>query len=222
MNAWVRPAFRFLAARLSGVYYLLTSPSVFTRDSVVGGDFDVGEYTYGIPKVLYREGGARLKIGKFCSIADGVVILLGGEHRLDWVTTYPFTASAPYDFSSDWPKAKGVGGYPLGKGDVTIGNDVWIGYGATILSGVTIGDGAVVAAGAVVSRDVEPYAIVAGNPARAVRKRFDEETILALLQIRWWDWPVHRIQDSVRELATSDLSAIIGGSGKSSSRMPSA
>lgn len=136
------------------------------------------------------------------------------------VTTYPFTASAPYDFSSDWPRAKGMGGYPLGKGDVMIGNDVWIGYGATILSGVTIGDGAVVAARAVVTRDVEPYAIVAGNPARVVRKRFDDDTIRALLQIRWWDWPVHRIQENVRELATSDLSAILGDSTRNSHREP--
>ncbi|HEX5127349.1 MAG TPA: CatB-related O-acetyltransferase, partial [Rhodocyclaceae bacterium] len=124
--------------------------------------YSIGRGTYG-DDLLVRNWneGTTLRIGNYCSIAAGVKIYLGGEHRTDWVTTYPFSAL--------WPEAAHIEGHPRSKGDVTIGNDVWIGTEAMILSGVTIGDGAVIGARAVVSRDVPPYAIVAGNPASVVR-----------------------------------------------------
>ena len=148
--------------------------------------YGIGRGTYGKPQISSWGEETTLKIGAFCSIASGVNIYLGGEHRIDWVTTYPFSVL--------WKAAKHIKGHPKTKGDVIIGNDVWIGAGAVILSGVTIGDGAVIGTNAVVTKNVPPYAIVAGNPTRVVRKRFDEETIGHLLKIRWWEWEDNRIE----------------------------
>ena len=171
----------------------------YTKDRlhelVSTGLVTVGDYTYGCPKVLHWNDKTILCIGKYCSISDDVTIILGGNHRPDWVTTYPFSA-----LSNDWPEAENIEGHPATKGDIVIGNDVWIGYGATILSGVTIGDGAVVGAKAVVSKDVSPYAIVVGNPAQEVKKRFDEEMISVLLERRWWDWPEERVRSHMGAL----------------------
>jgi len=148
------------------------------------GQFVIGAYTYGRPKVRFPESGARLVIGRYGSIADGVEILLGGNHRLDWATTYPFPALPEL-----WPETAGKTGHDTTRGDVVIGHDVWLGSQCMVMSGVTIGHGAVVAARAVVTRDVPPYAIVAGNPARVVRLRFDETRIASLLETTWWTRP---------------------------------
>ena len=142
--------------------------------------FEIGRGTYGTPRIRSWREGPTLRIGSFCSIAANAQIFLGGEHRTDWVTTYPF--------SQFWEEARHIPGHPRIKGDVVIGNDVWIGSDAIILSGVTIGDGAVIGAGAVVSRSVPPYAVVIGNPAQVVRNRFDDATIERLLALRWWSW----------------------------------
>ncbi len=153
------------------------------------GQFTICPYTYGRPKVRFPESGARLVIGRYGSIADGVEILLGGNHRLDWATTYPFPALPRL-----WPQAAGMTGHDTTRGDVVIGHDVWLGSQCMVMSGVTIGHGAVVAARAVVTRDVPPYAIVAGNPARVVRLRFDEARIAALLETAWWNRPRSEIE----------------------------
>lgn len=142
----------------------------------------------------------KLVIGSFCSIARATVFL-GGNHRTDWVTTFPFPAFQEWNAE--------IPGYTATKGGVSIGSDVWIGWGATIMSGVTIGDGAVVAAGAVVTRDVAPYQIVAGNPARVKSTRFSEGTIEALLKIRWWDWPDAKIKDNVGQLCSGNIEAFV-------------
>ncbi|MCX7383985.1 MAG: CatB-related O-acetyltransferase, partial [Alphaproteobacteria bacterium] len=159
----------------------------FTRDALRAWidhwGYSVGEWSYGVPAIMWGEG-ARLSIGKYCAIAPGVTIYLGGNHRPDWVTTYPFSALAQH-----WPAARGIVGHPASKGEVTIGHDIWIGNDATILSGVTIGHGAVIGANALVTKDVPPYAIVCGNPARVIRLRFSEAQIASLLRIAWWDWP---------------------------------
>lgn len=144
--------------------------------------FSIGAYSYGRPKVRFPESGRNLTIGRYCSIADKVEILLGGDHRLDWVSTYPFAAMAGL-----FPEARAPEDYHASRGDVTIGHDVWLGSGCMILSGVTIGHGAVVGARAVVARDVPAYVVVAGNPARIVRRRFDDGTVAALLAAAWWD-----------------------------------
>ena len=160
--------------------------------------YSIGEFTYGSPNpasspdveyVEYEKGKAKLKIGRFCSIADGVGIVLSVGHRPDWITTYPLS----YVLEG----VQELQGLPAYKGSVTIGNDVWIGKNAIILSGVTIGDGAVIGAGSVVTKDVEPYAIVAGNPANLIRKRFDQKTIDELLKIKWWNWDERRIRENV-------------------------
>jgi len=144
-----------------------------------------GRGTYGRPTEL-RWGGVdgELIVGQFCSIANGVTVLLGGEHRTDTVTTYPFSV-----WQQRWPGAAGIDGRARTKGDVVIGNDVWIGLSAMILSGVHIGDGAVVGAGSMVTKDVPPYAIVGGNPAQVIRMRFAPASVERLLVLRWWDWP---------------------------------
>jgi acetyltransferase-like isoleucine patch superfamily enzyme len=164
------------------------------------GQIAVGAYTYGRPKIRFPESGMRLRIGRFGSIADGVEILLGGNHRLDWVTTYPFPA-----LPGLWPEAAAITGSDSSRGDVLIGHDVWLGSQCMVLSGVTIGHGAVVAARAVVTRDVPPYAIVAGNPARVVRMRFAEDQIAELLAARWWNWPMPDIRRAIPLLMSDDV-----------------
>jgi acetyltransferase-like isoleucine patch superfamily enzyme len=162
---------------------------------------EIGRGTYGEPVVYDWGEGSKLKIGNFCSISLNVMIFLGGEHRTDWVTTYPFNVF--------WDSAKHIQGHPKSKGDVIIGNDVWIGMDALILSGVTIGDGAVIGTNAVVAKNVPPYAIVAGNPARIIRYRFDAETIEKLLEIAWWNWPDEKIDAAVSLLLSPDISQFI-------------
>lgn len=159
--------------------------------------YEYGYASYGLPRVHDWSEGASLKIGKYCSIAEDVDIFLGGNHRPDWVSTFPFPA-----FSAQHGN---IEGYAISRGDVVIGNDVWLCTGAKILSGVTIGNGAVVGAYAVVSRDVEPYSIVAGNPAKVVRYRFSEEERLQLEQIAWWNWDEAAIQEAIPLLCSENL-----------------
>ena len=160
--------------------------------------YEIGEYTYGVPSIVFPHG--KLKIGKFCSIAWDVTIFLGGNHRTDWIATYPFPTSA-----DRFPNAREIEDFLETRGDVTIGNDVWIGINTIILSGVTIGDGAVIGAGTVVTGDVEPYTIVSGNPMRVIRKRFPDHAIEKLLEIKWWDWPYEKINANVHVLCSGDV-----------------
>lgn len=166
--------------------------------------WDVGNYSYGRPRIRHWGEPARLVIGRFCSIADGVELVLGGNHRLDFGSTYPF-----HDFPDLWPGVPAPPGFPATKGDIVIGSDVWIGSGAMILSGVTIGHGAVIAARAVVAKPVPPYAVVAGNPARLVRTRFDEATVARLLEARWWDLPDETIRSLVPLIQSPDIEALL-------------
>lgn len=160
--------------------------------------YEIGEHTYGVPRVVFPDG--KLKIGKFCSLAWDVTIFLGGNHRVDWIATYPFPSS-----HDKWPNARGVEKFLTTRGDVIIGNDVWIGSDVIILSGVTIGDGAVIGVGSVVTSDVPPYSIVGGNPAKVIRKRFSDEAIEKLLKIKWWDWPSEKINENVHILMSGDI-----------------
>jgi acetyltransferase-like isoleucine patch superfamily enzyme len=165
-----------------------------------------GKYTYsdGNPKVFYRNNDAKLVVGKFCSIASGVNIYLGGNHRTDWVTTYPF-GHINQDKFTDF---NGVG-HPSTKGDVIIGNDVWIASNVTIMSGVTIGDGAVIANNSHVVKDVEPYSMVGGNPAKLIKYRFTKEQIENLLEIKWWDWDDDKINKYTPLLCNNNIDDFI-------------
>lgn len=174
--------------------------STQTRDRFHSPQFSIGKHTYGEPKILTFDTTSRFCIGRFCSLSDNITILLGGNHRLDWITTYPFPV-----FSKSWPEASSISGHPASKGDIIIGNDVWIGYGATILSGVTIGDGAVIGAMSVISKDVAPYAVMAGNPAVERKKRFSDELISKLLDIAWWDWPEEKIRANISLLCSPKI-----------------
>lgn len=148
----------------------------------------VGAFTYGVPVVRQWDNNEKVSIGKFCSIANAY-IYAGGEHRCDWGSTYPFNCMMA-DFSY-------IEGNPTTKGEVFIGNDVWIGSDAKIMSGVTIGDGAVIGANSLVTKDVPPYAIVGGNPAKVIKYRFDEETITKFLEIKWWNWGYEYIYEII-------------------------
>lgn len=167
--------------------------------------FRIGHHTYGRPKVRFPETGAGLTIGPYGSIADRVEILLGGDHRTDWVSTYPFAA-----FAHLWPGAAAVGtAHHASRGDVAIGADVWLGSGCMILAGVTIGHGAVVAARSVVTRDVEPYWIVGGQPARPIRRRFDDAAVAALLESAWWDLPDAEVATLVPLLQSGRVAELV-------------
>ena len=149
--------------------------------------------------------GDKLIIGKFCAIARGVEFVMNGaNHRMDAVTTYPF-----YIMGGGWGSAIAPvkGELPL-KGDTVVGNDVWIGQNVTVMPGVHIGDGAIIGTDSVVASDIPPYSIAVGNPCRVVRKRFDEELIDYLLQIRWWDWDIEKINRNMKALCSGDLNRI--------------
>lgn len=162
--------------------------------------FSVGRCTYGEPFIPDFGDKATLRVGAFCSFAGNVTIILGGNHRVDWITTFPFMLH--------WDCARDVKGHPATKGDVVIGNDVWIGYRAMILSGVRVGNGAVIGAEAVVAKDVPPYGIVVGNPARLVRKRFSDEQIATLERIAWWDWSDAKIEKAMPLLLSGDIAGL--------------
>lgn len=162
-----------------------------------------GSYSYGRPDVVFQYSDAKLVVGKFCSLSNPK-IFLGGEHRHDWVTTYPFGHINQHVFNT----FDGVG-HGLPKGDVIIGNDVWIGAYVTIMSGIKIGDGAVIAANSHVVKNVEPYSVVGGNPAKHIRYRFSQEQIESLLKIRWWDWSTEKINENIPLMCDTDIDRFI-------------
>jgi acetyltransferase-like isoleucine patch superfamily enzyme len=171
--------------------------------NVGDGVLVMGRYTIGWPKVHTFVGDpSRVFIGSFSSVAEGVEFIPGGLHRVDWVTTFPLR------WIFRLPGAL-EDGHPATKGDIVVGNDAWLGTGAKVLTGVTIGNGAVVGAGSVVASDVRPYAVVVGNPAREIARRFTDEQVEALQRIAWWDWPVEQILSRVSLLCSPDIDAFI-------------
>lgn len=192
--------------------------TVYLKNVVNNANIEIGDYTmyndfvqdpidFQKNNVLYHYpvNQDKLKIGKFCSIACGTKFLFtSANHTLKSLSTYPFPI-----FFEEW----GLDGKDIcdawdNKGDIVIGNDVWIGYEAVILSGVTIGDGAVIGSRAVVTKDVEPYTIVGGVPAKPIRKRFDEQTIEKLEKIGWWDWSEEQIRQNIGAIQAGDVDAL--------------
>lgn len=154
--------------------------------------------------LLPDEGSDRLIIGSFCSIGSGAAFIMAGNqgHRSDWISTFPFF------WMPEVPAFAGAENGFRAAGDTVIGNDVWIGSEAVIMPGVTIGHGAVIGTRALVTRDVEPYAIVGGNPARMIRKRFDESGIGKLLEIEWWTWTEAQLHAAMPMLTSGNVDAI--------------
>ncbi len=168
------------------------NPDTLRRQIVGNSQVEIGRFTYGLEGLTVREWGegASLTIGAFCSIAEGAQVFLGGNHRADWITTYPFGHIFQEQLGADAPA-----GHPATNGPVVIGNCVWIGSNATIMSGVSISDGAIIAANATVTRDVGPYEIVGGNPATLIRKRFDDLIIEKLLELEWWNLATEHVRE---------------------------
>ena len=186
---------------------VVTAPSITVGEYTTYDDFVRDPRDFQRSNVLYHYpiNQERLTIGKFCSIACGAKFLFNSaNHALGSLSTYPFPI-----FFEEW-------GLPVediprawdNKGDIVVGNDVWIGYEAVILAGVTIGDGAVVGARAVVTKDVPPYAIVGGVPAKPIRKRFSDGVIQRLLALKWWDWPVERIAANLEAIQSGDIQGL--------------
>ncbi len=182
----------------------------YVKPTIKNPNIIVGDFTYfadvDFEKHVthhYDFNGDKLIIGKFCQIGAGVEFVMNGaNHQMNAVSTYPFYIME--GFNQEVPLKKDM---PL-KGDTIVGNDVWIGQNVTILAGVHIGDGAIIGTNSVVGSNVEPYTVVVGNPARPIRKRFDDELIDLLLKFKWWDKPINEINELIPILACSDLKKI--------------
>ncbi len=189
----------------------------FIQNTVSNPNIIIGDYTYyDDPEdsenfernVLYHFPfiGDRLVIGKFCALARGIKFIMNGaNHKLDGFSTYPF-----YIFGNSWERATPQAGELPDKGDTIIGNDVWIGYEAVIMPGVKVGDGAIIASKSVVVSDVSPYTVVGGNPAKLIRRRFDDEAVATLLEIAWWNWDIEKITRNLEKIIAADIEALKG------------
>ncbi len=182
--------------RLCFLKNIIVNPNIIIGDYTYYDDFeDVFNFEKNV-KYHYDFIGDKLIIGKFCMIASGVTFIMGGaNHKMDGITTYPFSI-----FGKGWEKViPTLDELPL-KGDTVIGNDVWIGSRVTIMPGIHIGDGAIIATNSTVTKNVEPYAIVGGNPAKEIRKRFPDDKIRELLEVQWWNWDIQKITENLHYL----------------------
>lgn len=190
--------------RLCFLKNIITNPNIIVGDYTYYDDFENVENFEKNVKYLFDFVGDKLIIGKFCMIASDVTFIMNGaSHLSDAITSYPFAI-----FGQAWRHAMQGKEYPR-KSNTQVGNDVWIGYGATIMPGVKIGDGSIIATKAVVTKDVAPYSIVGGNPAKEIRKRFSEEKIKSLLELSWWEWPLEKITANVQNLTDNNVAKIL-------------
>ena len=188
--------------------HVVTNPNIQIGDYTMYNDFVHDPRQFEKNNVLYHYpiNGDTLRIGKFCSIACGAKFLFASaNHTQTSVSTYPFPI-----FFEEWDLDIGdVTSAWDHKGDIVIGNDVWIGYEAVVMAGVTIGDGAIIGARAVVTKDVPPYTIVGGVPARKIRRRFSDNVIARLLELKWWDWPAEQIQRNIKNIQAGRLDLLL-------------
>ena len=189
--------------RLCFLKNIIKNPNIIVGDYTYYDDFDnVANFERNV-KYHFDFIGDKLVIGKFCMIASDVQFIMnGGNHLTDTISAYPFAV-----FGNGWENAMAGKSYPS-KGDTVIGNDVWIGHKAVIMPGVKIGDGAIIGSFSVVTKNIEPYSIVGGNPAREIRKRFNDAGIEKLLNIQWWNWPIQKLTRNVGLLTGTDIAAL--------------
>ena len=189
--------------------HVITNPNITVGDFTIYNDFSDDPISFEKNNVLYHYpiNNDKLQIGKFCSIACGAKFIFNSAtHTLSSLSTYPF----PLFFEEWGSDKKDVTNAWDNKGDIIIGNDVWLGYESVVLAGVTIGDGAIIGARSVVIKDVPPYTIVGGVPAKTIRRRFAEEIISALLRIKWWDWSEEKIRKNLRAIQTGNIDQLKG------------
>ena len=180
------------------------NPNIIVGDYTYYDDFENVENFEKNVKYHFDFVGDKLIIGKFCMIASDVKLIMNGaNHLTNALSTYPFVI-----FGNGWEKAMENKTYPK-KGDINTGNDVWIGFNATIMAGVTIGDGDIIATNSTVIKDVEPYSIVGGNPANEIKKRFSEDTIAKLLELKWWNWDITKITENVQNLTDNNIEKLL-------------
>ena len=173
------------------------------QQHIAEGTLVMGNMSYYAPNVVkYKGDTGRVIIGSFASVAPDADFYVGGLHRVEWVSLYGLRAMLELPGAYE-------DGFTHGRGDIVVGSDTWITNGCTVMSGVTIGDGAVVGTKAVVAKDVRPYAIVVGNPAKEIGRRFGDEQVEALLRIKWWDWPTELVKERVDALSSPDVDAFI-------------
>ena len=190
--------------RLCFLKNVIKNPNVIIGDYTYYDDFENVENFEKNIKYHFDFIGDKLIIGKFCMIASDVTFIMNGaNHLTNSITSYPFAI-----FGHDWSDAMEGKSYPT-KGDTVIGNDVWIGYNSTIMPGVKIGDGAIIATNSIVTKDVEPYTVVGGNPAKEIKKRFTENEINKLLKIRWWNWSIEKITKNVKKLTDNNIDDLL-------------
>ncbi len=189
--------------------HVITNPNITVGDFTIYNDFSDDPISFEKNNVLYHYpiNNDKLQIGKFCSIACGAKFIFNSaNHTLSSLSTYPF----PLFFEEWGSDKKDVTNAWDNKGDIIIGNDVWLGYESVVLAGVTIGDGAIIGVRSVVTKDVPPYTIVGGVPAKTIRRRFAEEIISALLRIKWWDWSEEKIRKNLRAIQTGNIDQLKG------------
>ncbi len=190
--------------RLCFLKNIIRNPNIIVGDYTYYDDFENPENFEKNVKYHFDFTGDKLRIGKFCMIASDVKFIMNGaNHLTDSLSTYPFAI-----FENGWENAMDGKTYPK-KGDINIGNDVWIGYNATIMAGVNVGDGAIIATNSTVTKDVLPFSIVGGNPAIRIKKRFSDDTIEKLLELKWWDWNIEKITKNVHNLTGNRIDKLI-------------
>lgn len=187
---------------------IIKNPNIIVGDYTIYNDFKNNPKNFERNNILYHYpiNNDKLVIGKFCSIACGAKFIFNSaNHTLSSLSTYPFPI-----FFEEWElDVKNITNAWDNKGDIVIGNDVWIGYEAVIMAGVTIGDGAIIGTGAVVTKDIPPYTIVGGIPAKPIRKRFKQETIDILLKIKWWNWSDEKIYKHILDIQNGNIENLI-------------
>ena len=206
----MQPAYMYPRTGDDATIYLknaITNPNIQVGEFTIYNDFVNDPRQFEKNNVLYQYpiNGDRLVIGKFCSIACGVKFLFNSaNHTQSSLSTYPFPI-----FYEEWGLDRGhVTQAWDNKGDIVIGNDVWIGYEAVVLAGVTVGDGAIIGARSLVTKDVPPYSIVGGVPARIIRRRFPEDTIAKLLKLQWWEWPAEKIKGCIGAIQRGEMETL--------------